>query len=277
MDGQSAGDGAAFVEGHVQSAVLAQVVQHVGKVLRLAGDEAVPHAGGEHQIGEGGNHLLAADLHLHALFLRHADVVAPLLVEARHDLLLGLALHVEAEDVPGLDGLEVLAALLVFKAEALEHVGEGGVGRGDVGVNFDNVGMILLGQRLGAGQQLGEGLPVVEIAHGAAAAVHQRAPHKGHLADHHRQGTLDFPVSSPDGDGLPDPHGLLLAPEVALGEIPLGMGLDKGFIFPQGLLGNQFVHGIRLQIVVMYRYRGVGVAISRPETAAGPNNPNFLL
>ena len=41
MDGQRTRDGLALVEGHIQPRMLAEVVEHVGKILRRTGDEAV--------------------------------------------------------------------------------------------------------------------------------------------------------------------------------------------------------------------------------------------
>ena len=134
VDGERSSDGRTLrVEGHIQPRVFTQIVKHIRKILRLAGDEAVAHAGGEHQLGEGGHHLLAADPDAHALALGKADVIAPFLMEAREKLLLGLALDVQAEHIARLDGLEILAALLAAEAEALKHFGEDGVGGGDVG------------------------------------------------------------------------------------------------------------------------------------------------
>ena len=45
--------------------MLAKVIEHGGEVLGLSGDEAVAHAGGEHEIGKCGNHFLAADPNCH--------------------------------------------------------------------------------------------------------------------------------------------------------------------------------------------------------------------
>ena len=101
-----------------------------------------------------------------------ADVVAPFLVEICEELVFGFAFDIQAEDVAGLDGLEVFAAFLGLEAEALEHGGEGGVGRGNVGVNFDDVGFIFFGQGFRAVKKLREGLAVIKVAHGGAAAVH---------------------------------------------------------------------------------------------------------
>ena len=93
-------------------------------------------------------------------------------MEVCQKFFLGFALDVQAEDVAGLDGLEVFAALLGFEAEALEHGGEGGVGRGNVGVDFDDVRFVFFRQSLCTVKKLREGLTVIQIAHGAAAAVH---------------------------------------------------------------------------------------------------------
>ena len=93
-------------------------------------------------------------------------------MEICEELFLGFAFDVQAEDVAGLDGLEVFAALLGLEAEALEHGGEGGVGRGNVGVDFDDVGFVRFRQGFRAVKKLREGLTVIQIAHGAAAAVH---------------------------------------------------------------------------------------------------------
>ena len=152
--------------------MLAEVIEHGRKVFRLSGDEAVAHAGREHEIGKCGNHFLAADPDGHTLALGKADVVAPFLVEVCEELFLGFAFDVQAEDVAGLDGFEVFAALLGFEAEALEHGGEGGVGRGNVGVDFDDVRFVFFRQSLCTVKKLREGLTVIQIAHGAAAAVH---------------------------------------------------------------------------------------------------------
>ena len=47
---------------------------------------------------------------------------------------------------------------------------------------------------------------------------------------------------SADGNGVPLPHRLLLAPEIALGEVALRVGLDKGFVFRNRFFGDEFVH-----------------------------------
>ena len=93
-------------------------------------------------------------------------------MEVCEELFLGFALDIQAEDVAGLDGFEIFATLLDLEAEALEHGGEGGVGRGNVGVNFDDVGFIFFGQGFRAVKKLREGLAVIKVAHGAAAAIH---------------------------------------------------------------------------------------------------------
>ena len=161
MDGERARDRRSLrVKGHVEPRVLAEVIEHIRKILRLAGDEAVAHAGREHQVGERRDHLLAADLHGHALALGQADVVAPFLMEGGHELVLGLALDIQAEDVAGLDGLKILAALLAPEAERAHHFRERRVGGGDVGVDLDDVGLLLLGEGLRTLEQLCKGLPV---------------------------------------------------------------------------------------------------------------------
>ena len=93
-------------------------------------------------------------------------------MEVCQKFFLGFALDVQAEDVAGLDGLEVFAAFLGLETEALEHGGEGGVGRGNVGVDFDDVGFVRFRQGFRAVKKLREGLTVVEVAHRAAAAIH---------------------------------------------------------------------------------------------------------
>ncbi len=161
VDGERARDRRSLrVKGHIEPRMLAEIVEHIRKILRLAGDEAVAHAGREHQVGERRDHLLAADLHGHALALGQTDVVAPFLVEGRHELVLGLALDVQAEDVAGLDGLKVLAALLAAEAERAHHFGERRVGRGDVRVDLDDVGLLLFREGLRALEQLRKRLPV---------------------------------------------------------------------------------------------------------------------
>ena len=173
MDGERAGDGGIFgVEGHVEPCVLAEVIEHGGKVFGLSGDEAVAHAGREHEIGKCGNHFLAADSNCHTLALGKADVVAPFLVEICEELVFGFAFDIQTEDVAGLDGLEVFAAFLGLETEALEHGREGGVGGRNIGVDFDDVGFVRFRQGFRAVKKLREGLAVVEVAHRAAAAVH---------------------------------------------------------------------------------------------------------
>ena len=116
------------------------------------------------------------------------------------------------------------------------------IGRRYVGVDFDDVGAVLLCQRLCALDELGERLAVVQIAHGAAAAVHERAAHHGHGSRHEREGAFDFAVFAAHGDGLPAPHGLLFAPEDALGKIALRVRLHKGFVFRKRFFRNDLVH-----------------------------------
>ena len=234
------------VKRHIEPRVLAKVVEHRGEIFGLSRDEAVTHAGRQHEFGERGHHFLPADLHGHALARSEADVVAPLLVEPRHDLVLGLPLDVQAEDVARLDGLEVFAALLAPEAEAAEHLGKGRVGRGHVRVDLDDVSLFLLRESLRALQQLGKRLPVVQIADRRAAAVHQRPPNAGHLPRHQRHRPFDFAIFTAHGDGVPVPHGLLLAPEPALGKVALRMRLDKRLIFRDLFLRDDLVHIVHL-------------------------------
>ena len=128
MNGKRARDGGSLgVERHVEPRVLAEIVEHVCKILGLARDEAVAHAGRQHEIGERRNHFLAADLHGHALALGQPDVITPLLVEGGHEFLLCFTLDVQAEDIARLDCLKILAALLAPEAERLHKRGKGGV------------------------------------------------------------------------------------------------------------------------------------------------------
>ena len=243
MDGERSGDGRIIrAEGHVKPRVLAEIVEHIRKIFRLARDKAVAHAGREHQLCEGGYHFLAADPDRDALSLGKADVVAPFLVEACEQLVLGLSLDVQAENIARLDGLKVLAALLAAEAELMQHGGKGGIGRGHVGVDFDDVGPVALCKLLCACEQLGKRLAVVQVADRAAAAVHEAPADAGDLARHEGERALDFAVCAADGDGVPLPHGLLQTPETALGKIALRVGLDKGFVFGKRFVCDEFVH-----------------------------------
>ena len=98
------------------------------------------------------------------------------------------------------------------------------IGGGNVGVDLDDVGFIFLCKRLRPVQQLREGLVVVQIADRAAAAVHEAPADAGDLAGHEGQRTLELPIRSADGNGVPLPHRLLLAPEIAL---PFGWDWTK--------------------------------------------------
>ena len=93
-------------------------------------------------------------------------------MEICEELVFGFAFDIQAEDVAGLDGLEVFAAFLGLETEALEHGREGSVGRGNVGVDFDDVRFVFFRQSLRTVKKLREGLAVVEVAHRAAAAIH---------------------------------------------------------------------------------------------------------
>ena len=162
MDGEGAGNrGIVGVERHIEPGMLAEIVEHCRKVFGLAGHEAVAHAGCEHQIGERGDHLLAADADRDALALGEADVIAPFLVEIRKKLLFRLSFDVQAEDVARLDCLEVFAAFFGAEAEALEHGRKGSVARRNVGVDFDDVGFVFLCQHLRAVQKLRKCLAVI--------------------------------------------------------------------------------------------------------------------
>ena len=180
-----------------------------------------------------------------ALALGEADVIAPFLVEIRKKLLFRLSFDVQAEDVARLDCLEVFAALFGAEAEALEHGRKGGVARRNVGVDLDDVGFVFLCQRLRAVQKLRKCLAVVKVAHRTAAAIHESSANTGDLARHDGKASADSAVFAAHGDGVPLPHGLLLAPEIALGEVSLGVGLDKGFVFRKRFFGNEFVHAVR--------------------------------
>ena len=66
----------------------------------------------------------------------------------------------QTEDVAGLDGLKILAALLAPEAERAHHFRERRVGGGDVGVDLDDVGLRPFGEGLRTLEQLCKGLPV---------------------------------------------------------------------------------------------------------------------
>ena len=140
VNGKRARDGRALgVEGHVEPRVLAEIVEHIREILRLARDKAVAHAGRQHEIGERRNHFLAADLHAYALALGQANIIAPFLVEGRHKLIFRFALDVQTEDIARLDGLKILPALLAPEAERLHERGECRVARRHVRVELDNI------------------------------------------------------------------------------------------------------------------------------------------
>ena len=105
--------------------------------------------------------------------------------------------------------------------------------------------MILLCQHASALDELLHGCAVMRIANRTAAAVHESSADTGDLARHDGKASADSAVFAAHGDGVPLPHGLLLAPEIALGEVSLGVGLDKGFVFRKRFFGNEFVHAVR--------------------------------
>ena len=156
VDSQRARDGRTRgVKGHVEPAVLAEVIEHGRKILGLSRDEAVAHAGGEHQLGKRGHHFLAADSDRHAFALGKADIVAPLLVKTSQQLFFCFSFDIQAEDIARLDGLKVLTAFLAAETQLVEQACKLRIGRRYVGVDFDDVGAVLLRQRLCALDELG--------------------------------------------------------------------------------------------------------------------------
>ena len=109
--------------------MLAQIIQHRGKILRLSGHESVADAGDQHQLCKGRDHLLPADPDLNALAGRQADIIAGLLMEGGQQLLVRLALQVQPEDIAGLDGFKRRAGMPVAEAGVLHHFGKDGVVR----------------------------------------------------------------------------------------------------------------------------------------------------
>ena len=240
-DGQGACDGLALIEGHIEPGMLAQIVQHVGKIALVAGDKAVAQTGLQHDAGEVRHHLLAADAHLHALFLGQADVVTPLLVERGHDLLLVSAVQIQTEHELGLDGLEVLAALLDTESIGAHERGKGPVLHIDIRIDLDEIGVIFLGKCPHTVQKISERLLVAGIAHRRAAAIHQGKRHAARqTADQYRHGTANNACCVPAYHGLPLPHGLLFGPQQALAEVTIGACLVEGLIFCIHRRGNAF-------------------------------------
>ena len=182
---------------------------------------------------------------------------------------------------PGLDALEILALLHAFEAQLLQLAAEGGVGDGNVGVHLDDVAVILLGQGLGTLHQLSQSLGVLQIAHGTPADVEHGHGEHGHLADQHADGALDAAVVTTDSHGLKAPCGFLLAPQMALAEMALGMGLDKCLVFFTGGFCNQFVHiyfSISVVVIVSYHtsyhIRGEMATADTAQQVRGEKSPS---
>ena len=211
--------------------MLTQIIQHRCKILRLPGHKPVANAGNQHQLCKGRDHLLPANPDLDTLAGRQADVIAGLLMEGGQQLVVRLALQVQAEDIARLDGFKCRAGMPAAEASILHHLGKDGVVRGDVRVHFDHVAVILPGKCPQRCDQLLKRRRIVHIAHRAAAAVHHPVRQARDLANQRRDGALDLPVLPPAGDGPPEPHRLLLGPVRALGKIPLGVALVKGLKF----------------------------------------------
>jgi hypothetical protein len=210
----------------------------IGEIAFLAGDEAVPDASFQHEPGEIRHRLLAADFRGDALFRASPDLPPGGLGQGRQQLLNGFALGVQAKDVLGLDGVKGRAAAGEAEALVLEDFSVARLRGGHIRVDFDDVGMVFFRQLFGALHQVLNGLPVVQVRHRAPAGVHHGKGHAGDdFPNQHRHAALDFAVPVAGDNGLPFPHGLLLGPQDALGEVALGMGLDKGFIF-RNLLGR---------------------------------------
>lgn len=220
----------------------AQVVQHIGKIVRIPCHETVAHAGDEHQLGKCRYHFLAADPDLYPLAVGQTDVVAPFLMEPRKQLVVGLPLHVQPEHIPRLNRFKALAALLAPEAQRVHEIGKRRVGGGNIRVDLDDVGLVVLCQRTGGVNQLTQRLMVVRIADRPAAAVEHRIGQLRHTADQHRHGALDLPIVAAAYDRPPDPHRLLLRPGIALRKMPLWVALIKIFKFLQGGFIDEFGH-----------------------------------
>ena len=243
VDGQGAGDGLPLMEGHIQAALVAQIVQHGGKILRRTGGKIVADAGLHHDAGKIRHHFLAAEPDLHALFHRQTDIIAPFLMERGHEFFLVSAVQIEAEYVFRLDGLKILSRVAGAEAEVRQQFGKFRVAGGHVRVDLDDIGLFLLRKSPGRRHQLAEGGAVVQIADGATAGVHHLFAHHGHFPDQKGDTALDFSRLVAADDGLPLPGRLLLCPEDALGKMALGVALDKGFIFGQVRFVDIFRHG----------------------------------
>jgi hypothetical protein len=150
-------------------------------------------------------------------------------VEACKDLILRLALHIEAEHILRLDGFKILATLFEFEAVIREELFEIRIGGGYIGVHFQAICPALLGKGFAPVQQVVEGVLIVQIADGTTAGVHQTLAKGRHFADEHAHSALDFAILPAGKKAFPLPHRLLLAPEIALGKVALGMGLEEAF------------------------------------------------
>ena len=261
--------------------MLSQIFQHFGKIGCVPGDKIIPHAGFHHDTGEIRHHFLPTKAHLHALAPGKADVVAVLLGKRGHEFLLRFPLHVQAEHEFGLNAFKILAGLHHPEAERLHHFRKPGILAGHIGINLNDIAMVLLCQRFRALQKLGKSRPVVEIAHRTPAGVQHTRPKQGHFTNQKGHGTFDFTVCAPDGHRPPDPGGFLLPPEGGLGEMSLGMPRKKGLIFSKGFLCNQFVHILDLRnhknspaapedglkIIETYFYHTINLWYLQPEPA----------
>ena len=104
---------------------------------------------------------MAANPNLHPFFHSQTDVVAVLLGEGGQHFLLRLPRHIQTEDKFRLNSLEVFPLLHEAEAKGLQHLPELGILAGYIGVDLNDVAVILLRQGPRPLHQGGKGLPVL--------------------------------------------------------------------------------------------------------------------
>ena len=157
-----------------------------------------------------------------------------------------LAVHlgyIQAEYEVRLNALKVLAVTGgIFKAQVFQLRNKFLVLNGDIRVNLEHIGMVLLCQLAGTGNQLLHGSPVMGITNRTTATIHQCPGHMGQIADEHCQRTADFALFIPHNDRFPLPVVLQVCPLLGLCKMAEGMAHIKRLIFSQCFVIYKFKH-----------------------------------
>ncbi|MPN35927.1 hypothetical protein SDC9_183430 [bioreactor metagenome] len=171
MDGEGTGDRFPLIISHIEPQMLAHAVIHALKVRQGPCDKVVPHAGLNHDIVEIFQLLAGRDLDRDPFAGGKPNVVAPLLVEGNHQLLLRAAVNRQPENIAGLDALKIFAFTRKRKTE-LCHAGDKRlIAALYIGVKLNGVAFMGSRDLLCPPDELGKSFLIVRVADRASWGV----------------------------------------------------------------------------------------------------------